>query len=389
MSTRTISRQDLYELVWSQPMVHIAREYGLSDVGLTKICRKYDIPRPPRGYWAKKHHGGCPDQIPLPDVEREAQILLPEKLPGDAEGSLEDQGIQAPLQVEVLSDFRKAHDLVRQARDRLHGAEVDDNKILVPPTGTVLRVSVSKPLLRRALLILDAVIRSVEGAGHTIASGPWATIDGITIGFEISEQVETHRRSIEECDLAGSYTFCHSRVEQTRAPTGRLALRIIFNRHWRTGLQQVWRDTQKRQLEERIGDFVAGMIRTANRVRHQQEQERVAAERRWHENRRQAEEAQRRAEKQRIHRIEQARVEQLMRDASDWDAARRLRGYINAVQTYCAGNPHVETNLDLGDWVEWATRQADRLDPSRPSPPSILDEDLGPESRSRQGHTGW
>jgi hypothetical protein len=40
------TRKDLYKRVWAQPMSTLAKEFGLSDRGLAKICGKYDIPRP-------------------------------------------------------------------------------------------------------------------------------------------------------------------------------------------------------------------------------------------------------------------------------------------------------------------------------------------------------
>ena len=48
-----ISRRDLYNRVWSTPMSKLARELDISDVGLAKACRRHNIPRPARGYWAK------------------------------------------------------------------------------------------------------------------------------------------------------------------------------------------------------------------------------------------------------------------------------------------------------------------------------------------------
>ena len=48
-----VSREELYRLVWTEPMTKVAPRFGLSDVGLAKVCRKYQIPRPPVGYWAK------------------------------------------------------------------------------------------------------------------------------------------------------------------------------------------------------------------------------------------------------------------------------------------------------------------------------------------------
>lgn len=49
-----LTRKDLYELVWSVPMIKLADRFGLSDVGLKKKCRRHDIPVPPRGFSAPK-----------------------------------------------------------------------------------------------------------------------------------------------------------------------------------------------------------------------------------------------------------------------------------------------------------------------------------------------
>lgn len=39
-------REELYEQVWSEPMLSLSKKYSLSDVGLAKICRKLKIPVP-------------------------------------------------------------------------------------------------------------------------------------------------------------------------------------------------------------------------------------------------------------------------------------------------------------------------------------------------------
>ena len=56
----TLTREELYRQVWEIPMSRLAKEYGLSDTGLAKICRRLDVPYPPRGHWAKKAVT-CPD----------------------------------------------------------------------------------------------------------------------------------------------------------------------------------------------------------------------------------------------------------------------------------------------------------------------------------------
>ena len=51
------NREELYEKVWQRPVQRLAKEFGISDVGLAKVCRKLFVPLPGRGYWARKAAG--------------------------------------------------------------------------------------------------------------------------------------------------------------------------------------------------------------------------------------------------------------------------------------------------------------------------------------------
>jgi hypothetical protein len=53
----TYDRSRLYEELWSEPTQRVAQRYGISDVALSKVCAQLQIPKPPRGYWAKKQAG--------------------------------------------------------------------------------------------------------------------------------------------------------------------------------------------------------------------------------------------------------------------------------------------------------------------------------------------
>lgn len=65
----TFERQKLFDEVWATPVTELAKEYGLSDVGLRKICVSLDVPMPPRGYWAKLAAG---KMIPKPPLHETA-----------------------------------------------------------------------------------------------------------------------------------------------------------------------------------------------------------------------------------------------------------------------------------------------------------------------------
>ena len=46
-----LTRAELFERIWSEPMGSVAARYGLTGNGLAKICDRLDIPRPPRSHW--------------------------------------------------------------------------------------------------------------------------------------------------------------------------------------------------------------------------------------------------------------------------------------------------------------------------------------------------
>jgi hypothetical protein len=48
-----LTREALYELVWSEPMLKVAARFGVSSSYMARVCTQLNVPRPERGYWAK------------------------------------------------------------------------------------------------------------------------------------------------------------------------------------------------------------------------------------------------------------------------------------------------------------------------------------------------
>src|SRR4051794_13527461 len=71
-----VTREALYERVWTEPISKIAASFNLSDRGLAKLCARFDIPVPPRGWWAKKQHGHRVASSPLPPAKRLGPITI-------------------------------------------------------------------------------------------------------------------------------------------------------------------------------------------------------------------------------------------------------------------------------------------------------------------------
>lgn len=58
-------RERLFQEVWDEPAETVAKRYGVSGAALAKWCTKLEIPRPQRGYWAKRAAG---KQVPIPPL---------------------------------------------------------------------------------------------------------------------------------------------------------------------------------------------------------------------------------------------------------------------------------------------------------------------------------
>ena len=63
---KKLTRQELYDLLWTRPTTDVARELGVSDVWIGKVCRRASIPKPPPGYWRKVTSGKVVKRISLP-----------------------------------------------------------------------------------------------------------------------------------------------------------------------------------------------------------------------------------------------------------------------------------------------------------------------------------
>lgn len=394
----SLTRKSLYTQVWSEAMCRLAKRYGLSDVGLAKICRKHNIPRPPRGYWAKKQFGKAPPQTPLPNPANDCKIELRELTVEENRLSPRAKEIrkmtavekQKEPQIQVAEILRGSHPLVSEANQQLQSAKTDEHGLISHFEGLVLNIYVSKASLRRSLLIVDALLKALEQQGYTVTAGPTVEILGIRIGFQIKESLRTQKEEPEEHDLDGRYSFGHSRFNQKKVPSGLLTIEIHANSYWTYGSRHTWRDTPKRSLETRLGQVVTGLIELAGHARERQvEEERQRQEAQERERRRQ-EEARLRAEKRQRFKAEQARVDSLLLEAKDWKQSRDLREYIEAKRRkHLTDGKTIEPGSDLALWLEWASQQADRLDPIAESPPSILDEDVGEEEPKPEPTRTW
>ena len=131
---------------------------------------------------------------------------------------------------------------------------------------------------------------------------------------------------------------------------------VIRSGTWDTrALRTRWSDAKVQRIESRIPDFVAGLIRTAVVLRQKEE------ERKRHELEQQKR-AQELAQLRKDIEEEEKRLKEFNDWLEDWERAERMRQFI-AVYSEKSRSWLAEKQPKYREWIEWATREADRLDP--------------------------
>ena len=78
MEASNLTREELYELVWSEPATTLSERFRISDVALTKTCRRHRVPKPGRGHWQRVAAGQKVRRPRLPELgpaERELAVV--------------------------------------------------------------------------------------------------------------------------------------------------------------------------------------------------------------------------------------------------------------------------------------------------------------------------
>lgn len=365
-----LGRTELYELVWSQPMIRLAERFGMSDVGLAKACRRAGIPVPPRGYWAKVQHGRPVSRVPLPPARSGAPepIVIhasgprlpeprpepPPPVPEPAAAESEPEQPQRERPIRAAKTLSNPHPIV--------AAWLEQERRLLDPWGRGRRVArrlLLTPLERRRYLISSALFRALEARGFTL-SVDLARLREVSVSrgaaeidFTLREHVRQYRRELTKAERKELFNLNRKWI-QVREPTGKLVLRIDSLRH--STIPHEWRDHPDRPLEVQLDAIVGGFAAAAKELHEQYLADREA-QRRYAE----AEYRRRKQEERRRHEAE--RLQGLLRSASAWQKATELRAYVHAVQSAVEPTLPETRKKRLTTWVSWALAQADHLDP--------------------------
>ena len=175
MEADLISREELYELVWSTPMIKACEQFKVSGSYLARVCSALNVPRPERGYWAKLAFDKAPKRP-----------LLPESRPGDQlswqpGGELPQVPKPRPATAESPPPARShrrvtgTHELIREARGHFdRGRTVEEGQQLRPYKRLMVDVTASRSGLEKALAFANDLFNALESKGHRVIIPPFA-----------------------------------------------------------------------------------------------------------------------------------------------------------------------------------------------------------------------
>ena len=395
----TVTREQLYEQVWSVPIWTLCQQYGLSDNGLRKICRRLNVPIPWRGYWAKVEAGHKVRKMALPkDAQQSvAQIHVAPK-PERTEADDEDDAWLAERvaferaeanAIAVVTPRRRWHPAVqplheffeREAKAVEASRKADErsqswpewrkqrdwnsdgmkwhwvvrNGELMPSTHHAFPLRLSLATYRRGLAIVNAVAVAATKRGfevtHDDKKGRVVLVGhGGELELRMSEATEQKTRKVKRYD--GKF---HD--ERYRMPTGRL--RIFVER----GYGKVWtiEETAEGPLETKLNALLAGVWKQAKFCRQKTRMEEAVAQRQAVLAAEQAAAERKRLEEERIREWERKRREELIGELASWRQAAEIRAYVAAVRA--ATEKRGALSAEGLAWEEWAMGVAGEIDP--------------------------
>jgi hypothetical protein len=170
-----VSRQELFALVWAEPMLKVAKQFGVSSSYMARVCTSMHVPRPERGYWAKLQFGQTLRKPALP-AARPGDVLswgrgqnlidAPRTVPkAPATGSLPTR--------KRTRKHGELHPLVWGARALFEAGRVSYwSEYLKPNKKLLLDLVVAKTGLERALSFAEALFWHFEDCGHRVTIAP-------------------------------------------------------------------------------------------------------------------------------------------------------------------------------------------------------------------------
>jgi hypothetical protein len=340
-----LTRKELYDLVWTQPMTSLAKTYRISDVGLRKLCIRMKVPVPSAGHWQKIAAGKKVKLWPLAnDFKGDDKIILELRTEDDITQKNEAKGRLQKIENDPDIDFTVPKKLVNPDRLTMQAEKILREKAKASKhyDGFVycweaLTIKVSKSTIDRALCFMDVLIKALKKRGHEIIVDNETYV--VIAGEKLKVSLREKQKQVEVNKPFQKYDFVF---------TGKLVFKLDEIGHFKE-----WEDGTI-NIEERLPEIVAtleeaGEFDRDRRIRWQKERE----------------------EEEKKERIRKAQIEkekdelnlfkELLSQAHRWQLTEMLHNYLEAFEK--SVGPEVGDKDEFMKWIAWAKAKEKWFDP--------------------------
>lgn len=387
---QSLTREQLYNWVWREPMLRVAERLGVSSIYMARVCTELMVPRPPPGYWAQVEFGKTPVKPDLPPSRPgDVTVWSPGRPIGTAQRSTAKRTEPAthpePLP-RKKSSHETRHDLLVGVKPHFLKTRDSDTGLLRPFKRLLVDVTSSQKHLDSALDAADLLFRALAVKGYRVVLAPpnaqmrrgevdvreapkqnnyhragWTPdrptvvyIGGVPIGlalFEMTEEVEVVYVSGDYLPVRGlsamqarRFTGPHHWKTTRELPSGRLCLQA-YCPSWMVEWTQQWRETNASPF----ASLVPQVVRDLEGVGPELARKVAEAERRAEEEHIKWEEESRRRQEE-AERLRQARARQdarqdLLGAIAAWDQTQKIHEYFAAAERELERLPEAEQQL--------------------------------------------
>lgn len=392
---RPLTREELYDAVWKEPMLRIGERLGVSSSYMARVCTDLRVPRPPRGYWAQLEFGKTPPgKPPLPSARAGdatewspgTALALPK--PKATRPAAQPQSPRERSAVRT-SKAEERHELLVGVKPHFLKTRKTEAGLLRPFKKLLVDVVVSEKQLDEALGATSELFQALEAKGYRVTFGPpaarmrraefderetpnkshyhrmvWSPdritvvyVGNVPIGltlFETTEDVEVvydHGEYVPVKDLSAQQLRryqgpMHWRTKQSGA-SGRFCLQA-YCPHWMVAWTKQWRGTSATHLTSQVAKVVAELEASApvlSNLVTEAEAKAEAQRRHWEDEDRRRREEHARARKVKLR---QDATADLLAAIEAWDRAQRVEQWLAAVQLAAGGLRDTEREHILG-----------------------------------------
>jgi hypothetical protein len=347
MSEKKLTRIDLYNLVWQQPLTEVAKQFDTTDYILRGVCKKYNIPLPKAGHWMKIKFGKpvAIDELDLSYDGLQEVALSDSSI--EENNSLRATSELLQLQKEIENDpnlslsvpekLMTPDKLTSELKEALLERESysSDHRLRA---WDQLKVVVTKANIPRALQIIDTIIKGLKARGHDIVNK-----NGETCVVIFEEEIKVSlREQAKRVAVQGKYDT-HSELQST----GILTFNIdgFYKKEWKDG---------KHKLEDQIASILAKLELEGKRLQLETEERHKY----W------AEQAKKKEAEEQIQRNKEKELQMflsLQKSAKRFREAQMIREYIAAVEENAKSTGEIDEKQM--SWIKWAREKADWYDP--------------------------